>query len=234
MNAIANDELQRRMSLAKVERDLMQSINREAEARDLHKEECSEYEEEIRRGHAREALLKQEVKRLEDLREREKAEVRRAKDEEMRSLKEQLKEADAKTAEKEADTQKLNRALDAARKEAEQWKKDQEATQEKLTSTLKEQFDEGAQSSVRLCVVAPTVNVTFGEQTLSYKAPLPKERIRNTLELQVLPNFAKSFIQQRENVSPDGGTIDEWLKEVTGTMQGSIEKHLSRVFREGQ
>ena len=178
--------------------------------------------------------LAAEVKRLEDLREREKAEVRRAKDEEMRSLKEQLKEADAKTAEKEADTQKLNRALDAARKEAEQWKKDQEATQEKLTSTLKEQFDEGAQSSVRLCVVAPTVNVTFGEQTLSYKAPLPKERIRNTLELQVLPNFAKSFIQQRENVSPDGGTIDEWLKEVTGTMQGSIEKHLSRVFREGQ
>ena len=66
MNAIANDELQRRMSLAKVERDLMQSINREAEARDSHKEECSGYEEEIRRGHAREALLKQEVKRLEE------------------------------------------------------------------------------------------------------------------------------------------------------------------------
>ena len=95
---------------------------------------------------------------------------------------------------------------------------------------MKEQFDEGAQSSVRLCVVAPTVNVTFGEQTLSYKAPLPKERIRNTLELQVLPNFAKSFIQQRENVSPDGGTIDEWLKEVTGTMQGSIETPCSKCL----
>ena len=85
---------------------------------------------------------------------------------------------------------------------------------------------------MRLCVVAPTVNVTFGDQVLSYKAPLPKERIRNSLELQVLPNFAKSFIQEREGVAPDGGSMDEWLKEMTVTMQGSIEKHLSRVFRE--
>ena len=98
---------------------------------------------------------------------------------------------------------------------------------------MREQLDDAAQSSVRLCVVAPTVNVTFGEQVLSYKAPLPKEKIRSTLELKVLPDFAKSFIQEREGVAPDGTSMDDWLKEMTGTMQGSIEKHLLKVFRDG-
>ena len=86
--------------------------------------------------------------------------------------------------------------------------------QAKLKAALREQFDEAAQSSVRLCVVAPTVNVSFGEANLSYRAPLPKEKIRSTLELQVLPNFAKSFIQEREGAAPDGGSMDDWLKEI--------------------
>ena len=49
---------------------------------------------------------------------------------------------------------------------------------------------------------------------------------------QVLPNFAKSFIQERESTAPDGTSMDDWLKDMTVTMQGSIEKHLARVFRE--
>ena len=48
----------------------------------------------------------------------------------------------------------------------------------------------------------------------------------------MLPNFAKSFIQSKEGTAPDGSQMDDWLKEMTVTMQGSIEKHLSKVFRE--
>ena len=63
---------------------------------------------------------------------------------------------------------------------------------------LQQKLEEAAQSSVRLCVVAPTVNVSFGEGSLSYKAPLPKDKIQRTLEGQVLPHFATSFVQDGE------------------------------------
>jgi hypothetical protein len=97
----------------------------------------------------------------------------------------------------------------------------------------RERLEEQLQSSVRLCVVAPTVNVSFGGQTLGYRAPLPKEQIKSTLELQVLPNFVRSFVQESEESSPtDGVPMEDWLKEITVTMQGSIERHLTRVFRE--
>jgi hypothetical protein len=44
---------------------------------------------------------------------------------------------------------------------------------------------------VRLCVVAPTVNVTFGAQVLSYKAPLPRDKIKRVLESEILPTFTQ-------------------------------------------
>lgn len=97
---------------------------------------------------------------------------------------------------------------------------------------LQAQLEEALQSSVRLCVVAPTVNVTFGGQSLSSKAPLPKDKIRTALETQVLPNFTRCFIQPDESLGPEGGSMDDWLKNVTSSMQGSIEKHLTKVFRE--
>ena len=94
---------------------------------------------------------------------------------------------------------------------------------------LQAQLEEALQSSVRLCVVAPTVNVTFGGQSLSSKAPLPKDKIRTALETQVLPNFTRCFIQPDESLGPEGGSMDDWLKNVTSSMQGSIEKHLTKV-----
>ena len=53
------------------------------------------------------------------------------------------------------------------------------------------------------------------------------------LPLQVLPTFTRSFVQETETSSPEeGATMDDWLKGVTVNMQGSIEKHLQKVFRE--
>eukprot|EP00325_Prymnesiales_sp_UTEX-LB-985_P002440 CAMPEP_0174694818 /NCGR_PEP_ID=MMETSP1094-20130205/1325_1 /TAXON_ID=156173 /ORGANISM="Chrysochromulina brevifilum, Strain UTEX LB 985" /LENGTH=951 /DNA_ID=CAMNT_0015891157 /DNA_START=18 /DNA_END=2873 /DNA_ORIENTATION=- len=121
----------------------------------------------------------------------------------------------------------LTRAMDV-RREVEQ----HAATGDQMVAELQTQLAEALQSSVRLCVVAPTVNVTFGGQSLSSKAPLPKDKIRDTLESQVLPNFTRCFTQANEGVGPDGSTMDEWLCQVTASMQGSIERHLTKVFKE--
>lgn len=159
--------------------------------------------------------------------EREAAEGRRGAEEKAAKLRKALDESEAALRASEEACKALKAQLEASKKEAAN-------KAAEVHSALKEQIDDAAQSSVRLCVVAPTVNVTFGDQVLSYKAPLPKERIKSTLELQVLPNFAKGFIQQKEGLAPDGSPMDDWLKEMTVTMQGSIEKHLSRVFRQEQ
>ena len=39
-------------------------------------------------------------------------------------------------------------------------------------------------------------------------------------------------MQMEEGTGPNGDSIDQWLKDVTVEMQGSIEKHLSKVFRD--
>eukprot|EP00966_Prymnesium_polylepis_P091601 2120492-Prymnesium_polylepis.1 len=64
------------------------------------------------------------------------------------------------------------------------------------------------------------------------QAPMPKAKIQETLEVEILPRFAQCFTQLQEATAPGGAAMDDWLKEVTMEMQGSIEKHLSKVFHE--
>ena len=130
----------------------------------------------------------------------------------------------------------MRRAEESARKAVAAENAAQLAAAERVATDLRTQLEDAMASSVRLCVVAPTVNVTFGGSTANYKATLPKEQIRTTLEHDVLPSFTRSFVQAHERAAPPGGraaTMDEWLKDVTMSMQGSIEKHLARVFSAG-
>ena len=90
---------------------------------------------------------------------------------------------------------------------------------------------------VRLCVVAPTVNVHLNEPgldtdnpTQNCKAPLPRERIKRIIERNILPLFTRIFIQEREGVAPNGKELDTWLEQMLTEMQGSIENHLADVF----
>ena len=62
------------------------------------------------------------------------------------------------------------RDAQAAAAEARRAAEAQQALQAKALETA-------MQSLVRLCVVAPTVNVHLGEQTLGCKAPLPQVRV---------------------------------------------------------
>eukprot|EP00164_Ancoracysta_twista_P003012 GFYU01004014.1.p1 GENE.GFYU01004014.1~~GFYU01004014.1.p1 ORF type:complete len:761 (-),score=309.57 GFYU01004014.1:323-2605(-) len=88
------------------------------------------------------------------------------------------------------------------------------------------------QSLLHLCVVAPTVNVSFGSQLLNYKANLPKDKIRQILEDQILPRFTKMFLQVEEGLGPDGTNLDKWLEGLIAEMKDAIEKHLLKVFKE--
>ena len=162
-------------------------------------------------------------------------EARRAAEEAARRHCAERSALEAKLADADADADRARQQLQqlqqlqAAEKEAKETKKEAERQAENAADKVLDAL----QSSVRLCVVAPTVNVSFGGQTLTYKAPLPKDKIKQTLETQVLPGFTKSFVQEGETASPEAGvSMDDWLKGVTVNMQGSIEKHLQKVFRE--
>ena len=201
-----------------------------AEVRALEQKLADEYSKRTAACESASALLSEvsELREAAAKSERGAASARRTAEAEAKQMRDQLSAAEAGQQAMEAATQALRAQLEAAQKGA----SSMAAEHAKLKAGMREKLDEAAQSSVRLCVVAPTVNVTFGDQMLGYKAPLPKERIRTTLESQVLPNFAKSFIQERESTAPDGTSMDDWLKDMTVTMQGSIEKHLAKVFRE--
>ena len=64
----------------------------------------------------------------------------------------------------------------------------------------KEAMEKTLQSMVRLCVVAPTVNVHFNQQQTSCKAPMPSNRIKSIIQNEVLPNFTSLFLQMEEAI----------------------------------
>jgi hypothetical protein len=103
-------------------------------------------------------------------------------------------------------------------------------------------------SSVRLCVVAPTVNVHVADKKMKFRSksvllpslplshPLshsvPREALSDFLEQNILSKYTFLFEQRAESVGPDGVTeIQPWIKKVLGEMQSSIEDHISSAMR---
>ncbi|OQS05139.1 hypothetical protein THRCLA_20707 [Thraustotheca clavata] len=92
-------------------------------------------------------------------------------------------------------------------------------------------LEKAMQSLVRLCVVAPTVNVHLSGQILPCKSVLPTDAIRSIVQKDILPVFSSIFLQQDEGISPTGSSLDTWLQSLLKEMQTSIEKHLKSVFQ---
>ena len=102
-----------------------------------------------------------------------------------------------------------------------------------LTTSHTAALENAMQSLIRLCVVAPTVNVHLGDIPLLCKASMPVDHIRNLVQNTILPTFVKLFVQDDDNVGPDGKTaLDTWLESLLSEMQSSIEGHLRQVFTE--
>lgn len=198
---------------------------------------------------------------IENLREdmAEAKEIQGKLEEEIRLLKAKLKEAEAKINSMEEDRAKVDALMEKTKMEAMKSLKMVEEKKEEISNLKKEvakkdktildlmekhaknlekakqeALEKTMQSMVRLCVVAPTVNVSFGSEALTCKAGLPGEKIHEIIEKQILPGFIQLFLQPKEGLGPDGGQLSKWVERLMGDMQGSIEKHLAGVFSQAK
>ena len=71
--------------------------------------------------------------------------------------------------------------------------------------------------------ITPTLSLSLS-LTLTLTLTLPST--------QILPRFTSCFAQLAEGVAPNGHSMESWLQDLTAEMQASIEKHLSKVFKE--
>ena len=198
---------------------------------------------------------------IENLREDmvEAKEIQGKLEEEIRALKAKLKEAEAKIKSLEEERAKVDVLMEKTKMEAMKSLKMVEEKKEEISNLKKEvakkdktildlmekhaknlekakqeALEKTMQSMVRLCVVAPTVNVSFGSEALTCKAGLPGEKIHEIIEKQILPGFIQLFLQPKEGLGPDGGQLSKWVERLMGDMQGSIEKHLAGVFSQSK
>lgn len=89
-------------------------------------------------------------------------------------------------------------------------------------------------SSVRLCVVAPTVNVHVADKKMKFRTNIPKDELEKFLQEQVLSKYTFLFEQTKENGAPDGVTdLQPWIKKVLAEMQESVENHISSAMKNG-
>lgn len=89
-------------------------------------------------------------------------------------------------------------------------------------------------SSVRLCVVAPTVNVHVADKKMKFRTNIPKEELEVFLKDRVLSKYTFLFEQSKENMGPDGRCeLQPWIKKVLAEMQQSVENHISSAMKNG-
>jgi len=85
-------------------------------------------------------------------------------------------------------------------------------------------------ASLRLCVVAPTVNVHVSDRKYKFKSGLPKEALQQFLSTEVLSKYSFLFKQKSENSAPNGTNLEPWLQSLLGQMQTSIENHVNSAM----
>lgn len=85
--------------------------------------------------------------------------------------------------------------------------------------------------SVRLCVVAPTVNVHVSDKKMKFKGGLQDNKLKEFLDHEILEKYSIMFKQKEEGSSPDGaGNIQSWLQKLLSEMQKSIETHVNNAM----
>jgi hypothetical protein len=94
-------------------------------------------------------------------------------------------------------------------------------------------LEKAISSSVRLCVVAPTVNVHILDKKISMSSRVSEDSIRSFLQ-ELLISYSFVYKQDRAEVSPDGATdLQEWLQVLLSRMQLSIEQHVATAIGDG-
>lgn len=132
-----------------------------------------------------------------------------------------------------------------------------EAFMLKLKNSHTLALEQALQSTIRLCVVAPTVNVHLSETTRTLsssslassgstpselvvcKPAPPHERIRNIVENEILPHFTRLIVQEvtseeeMRTSGRDGATvsIEPWISDLLLAMQKKITEQLQSVYQ---
>jgi len=65
-------------------------------------------------------------------------------------------------------------------------------------------LDKAISSSVRLCVVAPTVNVHISDKKMKFQSKTSEIELRQFLEEKVLSKFVFLYNQEHDDIAPDG------------------------------
>ncbi len=102
--------------------------------------------------------------------------------------------------------------------------------QDQKNGDLSKMIEKSVNSSVRLCVVAPSVNVQVSGKSARFKGGLADGKLHTFLQEQVLCKYSFLFEQPAEGLAPDGRPLSEWLQGLLGQMQATIEKHVSSAM----
>jgi hypothetical protein len=93
-------------------------------------------------------------------------------------------------------------------------------------------LDKAISSSVRLCVVAPTVNVHIADKKMKFQSKTSEVELRTFLEDEVLSKFVFLYNQEHDDIAPDGKTpLRQWVTRMLSEMQGSIESHINNAMK---
>ncbi|GAB9470402.1 hypothetical protein Gpo141_00007648 [Globisporangium polare] len=119
-------------------------------------------------------------------------------------------------------------------------------------------LEQALQSTIRLCVVAPTVNVHLSETPRSGSSTLvpsssslksepvvlckpaaPRDRIRDIVENEILPHFTRLIVleaptsEEKKLGTGDGFSppIEPWVRDLLQAMQKKITEQLQSVYQ---
>lgn len=136
----------------------------------------------------------------------------------------------ARTRDLEADLVTLRKEADEANNKMSSMLKRMTAESESSAKAIQKAIS----SSVRLCVVAPTVNVHVADKKMKFRTNIPKEDLECFLRDRVLSKYTFLFEQAQDNCAPDGVTdLQPWIKKVLAEMQESVENHISSAMKSG-
>ena len=94
-------------------------------------------------------------------------------------------------------------------------------------------LEKAISSSVRLCVVAPTVNVHVNDKKVSMMSSVSEQSLKVYLS-DLLQSYNFVYRQDKPDISPDGvSLLQDWLQSLLTRMQASIEQHIYAALGEG-
>ena len=100
-------------------------------------------------------------------------------------------------------------------------------------SSLKN-LEKAISQSIKLVVVAPTVNVNVADERVDVKSAISKDELRTFMD-GLLAEYSMLYKQEESDMAPDNKTpLNQWLTSILGKMQESIEQHVKAATADAE